>query len=373
MSGEVPEGWATARIGDVSRSFAGGTPSRSNPSFYGPGIPWLKSGEVRAGRIEGTEEQITDLGLRESSARLVRAGTPVLAMYGGGTVGTAGILTIDAAVNQAVLAIEPDATRLNSEFCYYFLCSANRRLLSLIQGSGQSNLSKTIVDAVEICLPPLDEQQRITSVLRSMDEAISLAKSAHSKADAVLSQSREVATGLSLEPPDWERGPVLDFFQLQRGHDLPVQDRKGGDVPVIASNGTVGFHNVSAATKPAVVTGRSGTIGKVNYFDGPCWPLNTTLYVKNFKGSCPRYVYHFLSAFPLADYATGTGVPTLNRNDVHVVEVPWPSVAEQRSIAAALDAIEETVHAAEREVLALMALKSNVADDLFTGRVRVPA
>lgn len=228
-------------------------------------------------------------------------------------------------------------------------------------------------EGFHLLLPPLDEQRRIAEVLRSMDEAISSAKSAHSKAEAVLSQSRELATGLSLESPDWERRPLLDFFQLQRGHDLPVQDRKGGDVPVIASNGTVGFHNVSAAPRPAVVTGRSGTIGKVNYFDGPCWPLNTTLYVKDFKGSYPRYVYHFLSVFPLTDYATGTGVPTLNRNDVHVVEVPWPDVAEQRSIAGALDAIEETVQVAGREIAALMTLKSNVADDLLTGRVRVPA
>ncbi len=141
----VPDGWCSVRLGDVSRSFAGGTPSRSNPAYYGPGIPWLKSGEVRAGRIFEVGEQITELGLRESSARVARAGTPVIAMYGA-TAGVAGILEIDAALNQAVLAIEPVQAMLDNEFCFHLLSAEAPRLLTMTQGSGQPNLSKGLID-----------------------------------------------------------------------------------------------------------------------------------------------------------------------------------------------------------------------------------
>lgn len=357
MSSELPEGWVRAPLSQIAKVAMGET--LLSKDLTGTGVPVFS-----ANTDDGP------WGYTAQNRKTLRRGAIVIGARG--SIGFPRLPPFDAFTStQTTIAVEPNTTVVDSGYLHAILCAADIKSLSAQQAVPMLTLG--MLAPLPILLPPLDEQRRIAEVLRSMDEAISSAKSAHSKAEEVLSQSREVATGLSLEPPDWERGPLLDFFQLQRGHDLPVQDRKGGDVPVIASNGTVGFHNVSAATRPAVVTGRSGTIGKVNYFDGPCWPLNTTLYVKNFKGSCPRYVYHFLSAFPLADYATGTGVPTLNRNDVHVVEVPWPNVAEQRSIAAALDATEETVHAAEREVLALMALKSNVADDLLTGRVRVPA
>jgi type I restriction enzyme S subunit len=142
---------------------------------------------------------------------------------------------------------------------------------------------------------------------------------------------------------------------------------------VIASNGQVGTHDKAAIPAPAVVTGRSGTIGKVNYFNGPCWPLNTTLFVRDFKGSDPRFVFHFLSAFPLMDYQSGTGVPTLNRNDVHVVEVAWPELEEQRAIASTLDSLEQSVTTISAGLDYLRGLKVHLNGDLLSGRVRVPA
>ncbi|API59460.1 hypothetical protein BSL82_09175 [Tardibacter chloracetimidivorans] len=148
-------------------------------------------------------------------------------------------------------------------------------------------------------------------------------------------------------PDDWSLGHVLDFFQLQRGHDLPVQDRQPGTVPVIASNGQVGWHNQSPLAGPGVVTGRSGTIGNVSFMQGAYWPLNTTLYVRDFKGSDPEFTYYFLQHFPMKDYATGTGVPTLNRNDVHAVDVVFPPLDEQRRIAEVLRSVDEAIAATQ--------------------------
>lgn len=182
-------------------------------------------------------------------------------------------------------------------------------------------------------------------------------------------------------PEGWEHGPIVKFFELQRGHDLPVQERKAGSIPVIASNGIVGWHNHSPLAGPGVVTGRSGTIGKVNYLAGPYWPLNTTLYVRDFKGSDPEFVYRFLEHFPLTDYQSGTGVPTLNRNDIHPVEVAFPLVDEQRRIAEVLRAVDDAIAAnvaltgagGNGDTGMLIKLKKALTSDLLTGRVRVPA
>ena len=166
-------------------------------------------------------------------------------------------------------------------------------------------------------------------------------------------------------PEGWRVGPVLDFFQLQRGHDLPVQDRRDGPVPVIASNGAVGFHDKSPLPGPGVVTGRSGTIGNVSFVEGAYWPLNTTLYVKDFKGTDPKFAYYFLQNFPLKDHQTGTGVPTLNRNDVHAVEVQFPPLDEQQRIAEVLRSVDEAIVAADLALAQTKQVRQSVVDVLL--------
>lgn len=87
-----------------------------------------------------------------------------------------------------------------------------------------------------------------------------------------------------------------DVMTLHRGYDLPNAQRIDGDVPIIGSSGVSGFHNVARLHDKNVITGRYGTIGKVFYHDGPCWPLNTTLYVEDFHGNNARYVAYLLEA-----------------------------------------------------------------------------
>lgn len=167
-------------------------------------------------------------------------------------------------------------------------------------------------------------------------------------------------------PEGWVTCNFGDAFTLQRGFDLPVQDRAGGCVPIIASNGQVGSHCAPKVSPPGLVTGRSGTIGKVIYIDEPFWPLNTTLYVKNFHGNDARFGYYFLQNFDLGRYATGTGVPTLNRNDVHAIEVPLPPLPEQKKIAAILTSVDEGIAATEALIAQTRRVKQGVLKLLLT-------
>ncbi|WP_207903107.1 restriction endonuclease subunit S [Rheinheimera sp. D18] len=136
----------------------------------------------------------------------------------------------------------------------------------------------------------------------------------------------------------WSHKKLGEVCVLQRGFDLPKGDRKSGLVPLISSSGRSDYHDEAKVKGPGVVTGRSGSIGKVFFIEEDFWPLNTTLYVKEFYGNYPRFVAYLLNSFDLSRYTSGAGVPTLNRNHVHdeLVFVP-ESVEEQKRIVAILD------------------------------------
>jgi len=135
----------------------------------------------------------------------------------------------------------------------------------------------------------------------------------------------------------WQMKRLVDVATLQRGFDLPTQERTSGFVPLVTSSGITDTVHKSAVQGPGVATGRSGSIGKVFYIDQDFWPLNTVLYVKDFHGNDPRFIFYLLSNFDLNRFATGTGVPTLNRNFVHDEIVNVPSLPEQQRIVALLD------------------------------------
>lgn len=123
-----------------------------------------------------------------------------------------------------------------------------------------------------------------------------------------------------------------NFIELKRGFDLPTQNRKSGKYPVVSSNGISDYHSDYKCVAPGVITGRSGTIGNTFYINDNYWPLNTTLYVIDFKNNIPKYVYYALCQFNFIDYATGTSVPTLNRNFLDDVEIKVHSLSEQQHI-----------------------------------------
>jgi hypothetical protein len=136
----------------------------------------------------------------------------------------------------------------------------------------------------------------------------------------------------------WQTKKLGDVATLQRGFDLPTQERIDGDIPLVTSSGITDTVDKSAVHGPGVATGRSGSIGKVFYIDQDFWPLNTVLYVKDFHGNDTRFIFYMLRMFDLNRFATGTGVPTLNRNFVHDEIVNVPPLPEQQRIVALLSA-----------------------------------
>jgi len=142
---------------------------------------------------------------------------------------------------------------------------------------------------------------------------------------------------------EWINTTLGDVTVLQRGFDLPTKKRKYGSYPVIASTGQVGFHNESRVKGPGVVIGRSGSIGGGQYIESDFWPLNTTLWVKDFKKNDKRFCYYLLKSIDFQYFNAGSGVPTLNRNHIHPLPVTIPPLPEQKAIAHILGTLDDKI------------------------------
>ncbi|HWR29537.1 MAG TPA: restriction endonuclease subunit S, partial [Negativicutes bacterium] len=154
---------------------------------------------------------------------------------------------------------------------------------------------------------------------------------------------------------EWKRMLLGDFINLKRGFDLPTTTRTNGECLVYSSSGISGAHNIHICEPPGVITGRYGTIGQVFYAPKPYWPLNTTLYVEDFKGNEPKFVYYYLKTIPWQQFTQKSAVPGVNRNDVHRLEVTIPPVLIQHSIAATLSALDDKIELNNRIIANLEA------------------
>ena len=156
---------------------------------------------------------------------------------------------------------------------------------------------------------------------------------------------------------EWVRDHIFNVAPLQRGFDLPTQDIEDGEYPVVYSNGILRTHKYYKCEAPGLVTGRSGSIGNFTFIpEGNYWPHNTSLWVTNFHGNDPLFIYYLYQTINISQYATGSGVPTLNRNDVHRHGVSIPLVPEQRKIAEFLSLIDKRIVTQNRIIAQLKSL-----------------
>ena len=142
----------------------------------------------------------------------------------------------------------------------------------------------------------------------------------------------------------WRETTLGNVVTLKRGYDLPQRQRLDGPVPVVSSSGITDHHRESRVSGPGVVTGRYGTLGQVFFIPGDFWPLNTTLYVRDFKGNDPRFISYFLRSLDFSAFSDKAAVPGLNRNHLHEESVRIPAaVDEQRAIAHILGTLDDKI------------------------------
>jgi type I restriction enzyme, S subunit len=238
-----------------------------------------------------------------------------------------------------------------ARFWYFFLAAAD--LNSHRAGSGQPLLNQSILNTISVQVPDHRIRIEIGDILGALDDKIQLNRQMNESLEAMaraLFQDWFVDFGptrAKLEgrapylaaniwslfpdqlddggrPEGWVLGAMSDLLTLQRGFDLPSQTRNAGPHPIIAASGPNGFHDTYMVKGPGVTTGRSGVLGNVYFIHEDFWPLNTSLWVKEYHRATPSFAYFYLSNIELATFNAGSAVPTLNRNHIHGLPTVLP-------------------------------------------------
>lgn len=330
--------WVAKRLdqlGTVSRGRSRHRP-RDAAHLYGGPHPFIQTGDVKhAGLyINSFTQTYTEAGLEQS--KLWPAGTLCITIAA--NIADTAILGIDACFPDSVIGFIADPAHADTRFIkYLFDATIKNRAQQFSQGATQDNLSQEKLLSLEFAIPSVAEQKRIANVLSAYDDLIDNNR----RRMALLEDSarqlyREWFVRLHFPghehtpivdgvPQGWERAPLESALVLQRGFDLPTQDRQDGNVPIYGSTGILGYHDKAKAVAPGVVTGRSGTLGEVTYVDEDYWPLNTSLWVKEFKRVTPLFALFLLREMDLKQFNGGASVPTLDRKSVHRVDVLIPA------------------------------------------------
>lgn len=281
-------------------------------------------------------------------------------------------------VHQRVYRISNFAEYVNGYFFYlYFSTHFYNRIMQMTAKSSVDSVRRDMISRMQIALPPTETEQRaIANALSDADALLAtLDQVIAKKRDLKQAAMQQLLTGKTRLPGfsgDWTVKQLKHVAPLQRGFDLPNRELRNGPYPVVYSNGVINHHAEFQVQGPGVVTGRSGTIGKVTYLEDSYWPHNTALWVTSFENNDPRFIFYLYTQIGLERFATGSGVPTLNRNDVHDFEVAIPPTSvEQSAIATALTDMDTEIFELESRRDKTRNIKQAMMQELLTGKTRL--
>jgi type I restriction enzyme S subunit len=311
------------------------------------GHPSIRTPNIGRGRLilEGVNRVSDDTYKQWTQRMEPMAGDLILAREA--PIGNVAIVPagLKVCLGQRTVLIRADRAKVLPEYLVYMMLGdeIQGRIHSQSNGATVHHLNMKDIRGLAVpTLPSMAEQRRIAAILSAYDDLIEN----NTRRISILEEMarriyeewfvrfrfpghegvRMVESELGLVPEGWPVVRLDDVLVLQRGFDLPKQDRTEGPFPIVSATGTSGSHHEYKVKGPGVVTGRSGSLGAVMYVEGDFWPLNTTLWVKRFTVGSPLYAYYVLRSIDLSGFNSGAAVPTLNRNDVHGLPVVRPTL-----------------------------------------------
>lgn len=365
--------WKKVKLGEVIvDSYAGGTPNRSRSDYFGGDIPWVSSGEVNNPEINSTLENISIEGLNNSSAKWIPENSILVALYGA-TAGQVSMLRIKATSNQAVLAVIPKADVADTMFLFYQIVYNKDNLLYLAQGSGQPNLSKNLVDGLEISVPDLSAQRRIAAILASADKVIDSTQRLIEKYKKMkqgmmeellneqctmnnvqwrkvrLGEVGEIISGgtPSTTNDSFWNGEILFVTPLDLGKQNEIHSTFRTITELGVNNSSA---NLIKSNSLAVST--RAPIGLMSIVNNAFTTNQGCKSIQFFENQDVRFFYYYLShnVEYIRRFGQGTTFMEISKTDFSNLEFSVPDLPEQRRIAKILSGIDAKI-AAEEKVL----------------------
>jgi type I restriction enzyme S subunit len=406
--GEVPKHWESISLKWVSRLYAGGTPDKSNDSYWEDGfIPWLNSGSVNDGNITQPSALITHEGFLNSSAKWIPEKSLVIALAGQGkTKGMVAQLGIRATCNQSMAAIIP-SSKVYPRYLYWWLTSNYQNIRNMAGGEQRDGLNLVMVGSIPCPLFPIAEQTaiaefldretgRIDTLVAKKRKLVELLKEKRSAlisrtvtrglpADAAREFGLEPHTSFKQSDVEW-LGEVPAAWNVKRLSYLALlksgegitseQIAEGGDFPVYGGNGLRGFYSAYTHDGFYALIGRQGALcGNVNYASGKFWASEHAIVVIPLVTFESKWLGELLRAMNLNQYSVSAAQPGLSVSILGALRIPVPPLAEQTAIANYLDRetakIDRLVEKVETAMTRLQECRAALITAAVTGKIDV--
>lgn len=403
--GEVPAHWEVVPLNSfttrVTYGFTNPMPTTDTGPFK------LTAKDIHNGRIDyATARRTSWDAYHEDLTEKSRPSIGDVLLTKDGSIGRVAICDrSDICINQSVAVLQPK-NNIDSRFLKFLLETPHyqRRMANDADGTTIKHIYITRVDKMQVAVPPLNEQKAIARILGALDDKIELNRRMNETLEAMaraifkswfvdfdpvrakldgrqppgmdaetaaLFPDRFEHTELGLVPKGWKIGRLDDLLVLQRGFDLPTKNRTPGPVAVFSAGGHHGMHVEAKVSGPGVVTGRSGVLGSVYYVHDDFWPLNTTLWVKEFRSSRPLHAYHLLRTLGLEGFNSGSAVPTLNRNHIHGLPLIVPPLQVVERYEELFEPLFKQSRHNDGEAASLAETRDALLPKLLSGEIRV--
>ena len=354
----VPDGWDVVELGDLLAKERGISVGVMYPGDHFPdGVPLIKAGDLSGSVINPRPDfRISKEKHQEYRRTELQGGELVMTLVG--NVGQCAVVPPCMVGWNTARAVAVMRLADPSDAHFVQQCLLSRPLQHLMDvwcnTTVQATLNLKEIRQLPVPWPPKPRRDAIAAFGRTLDDKVELNQRTNETLEAIsralfkswfvdfdpvrakadgrqptgidaetanLFPSELVSSSLGRIPAGWRVGQLQDILHLQRGFDLPSQFRVPGPYPVVTGSGLTSRHAVAQVKGPGVVTGRSGVLGKVFLMLEDFWPLNTALWVKEFRAGGPCFAYFALQQVDLSSFNAGSAVPTLNRNHVH--DLPW--------------------------------------------------
>lgn len=361
----------TVSLSDIcTKITSGGTPLTKRDDYYGGGIPWLRTQEVNFGNIYSTEKTITELGLNNSSAKIIPKDSVIVAMYGA-TAGKSAINKIPLTTNQACCNLIIDNNKADYRFVYYYLVNSYEKLLSAAVGAAQQNLGSKQISAMTINLPPLYQQKKIADILSSLDEKIELNRRMNETLEQLGQALFRHYFVDNPEAKDWENIYLGDIVEITTGKGSNKANlSEYGKYPLYGANGVMGRSQNYLLNEKVIVTGRVGTLGVVRAVVDKAWFSDNVIIMKP-DPSIFGYVFYVVCGIDYASLNRGSTQPLITQTDLKNQRVKLPPLSTLQRFENSYAVIFNQIQANKRQMSTLVAIRDSLLPKLISGEIEV--
>ena len=371
--------WPTVELGEICDLVGGGTPKKSRPEFFGGNILWATVRDLHTECIVSTEHTVTPAGLASSSAKVIPAGTVVIAARVG--LGKVAVLGEDAALNQDLRGLViREQSQVLPRYLYWWYRSVASRVVAAGTGATVQGVTLPFLKSLPVPLPPVDEQQRIAGSLDRIVSASGRVKSSSLRQKALAKSLRamSVAAAMAEEDRFVELGEICEILDRLR-KPLTRGDRRAGPIPYYGASGIIDHVDGHIFDEELVLLGEDGAKwgpGDASAFivTGKAWVNNHAHVLRpNHQMVRSQWLVEYLNAADLTPHITGLTVPKLNQAKMRAIPIPLPSLAAQdeglariESLSARLSALEV---AASKQIEAAGLLTGSALSAAFRGEL----